>query len=795
MITQSDIQTLYQQYKGKYKAKIQNEGIPILEKWKKYRNKILSGTITLDEYTNRVPNEYLCNFAENGTKFFGDSHAGQATHFMIKINTDGTYFLEKWGVNIKNKYANKQEAEAYFDSYIKPLLYDIVNCKDYNALITVANSVNFQQYHSKNTLLKIILLESLVRKNVNFYSTFLMMYEPSVINYLYTEFGLSGTTNNRIQKNYEVLKKCYEMLGITETDKNIETSYEVYQMLLDVCKKHGFFQPKNNTTDNEIKEGKDNMSQEKDSTPKNLSNKFPKNLILYGPPGTGKTYNSIIYAVAIVEGRTLEDVQKQAKNDYSAVKSSYDKYIEEGKIAFTTFHQSYGYEDFIEGIKPESDNNGDITYNVKNGVFKDFCENAASTIITRNISNASIGNNPTFWKVSLKGTGANAIRTDCLKNNRIRIAFDSYGKEITEETDFSNEGGRNVLNAFIYGMKQGDIILSCFTNNSIDAIGVITGDYEWDENLPDYKRIRKVEWLVKREIKDIDKHNGNKTFTLGTVYRLNDIDKEWIYKIIEEENGKTDNIEKSDNDSPRVFIIDEINRGNISKIFGELITLIEDTKRLGQKEEMKAKLPYSQKEFGVPNNVYILGTMNTADRSISLIDTALRRRFAFKEMMPDSDLLDGVMVDNTINVKNVLDTINKRIEYLYDREHQIGHSFFMKLNDNRTMENLSDIFKDKIIPLLQEYFYDDYEKIRLVLGDNQKKDENTQFIKKVQKKSKDLFGDDKDNDFDDKAVFEINYGAFKDPQSYRFLANGQIKDTESDDGNTAQAEAAATENE
>ncbi|MFK0483670.1 McrB family protein, partial [Campylobacter jejuni] len=164
---------------------------------------------------------------------------------------------------------------------------------------------------------------------------------------------------------------------------------------------------------------------------------------------------------------------------------------------------------------------------------------------------------------------------------------------------------------------------------------------------------------------------------------------------------------------PYIIIIDEINRGNVSKIFGELITLIEASKRIGEKEELKVTLPYSGKEFGVPKNVYIIGTMNTADRSITSLDTALRRRFEFIEMMPDVSKLS--MDCEGINLQELLKAINTRIEYLLDREKTIGHAFFVSVEN---LEDLKKVFQNKIIPLLQEYFYNDYALINAVLNHN-----------------------------------------------------------------------------
>ena len=212
----------------------------------------------------------------------------------------------------------------------------------------------------------------------------------------------------------------------------------------------------------------------------------------------------------------------------------------------------------------------------------------------------------------------------------------------------------------------------------------------------------------------------------------------------------------NENTPKYAIFIDEINRGNISKIFGELITLIEPSKRLGADDEIMVELPYSKEKFGVPSNLYIIGTMNTADRSIALMDTALRRRFEFVEMMPEYSDLKEVA---DINIGKMLKTINERIEYLYDRDHTIGHAYFINVSDLKTLAN---VFKNKILPLLQEYFYDDWEKIRLVLGDSQ-------FIKE-KKPANALFKSGTDY-INDKILYEIDKEAFYDKQNYLKIYN------------------------
>lgn len=372
-----------------------------------------------------------------------------------------------------------------------------------------------------------------------------------------------------------------------------------------------------------------------------------KNMILYGPPGTGKTYITATYAVLICGWYTLDTLKNM---NHSKIMEIYHELEQEGRIGFTTFHQSYGYEDFIEGIRPVLDK---------------------------------------------------------------------------EKTDAQNQS---------------------------------------------------------EEQKSEKSRNLEYTMEAG------------VFKAFCEKA-------KEESEKPYVFIIDEINRGNISRIFGELITLIEESKRKGEADERSVILPYSGLPFSVPSNVYIIGTMNTADRSIALLDTALRRRFSFVEMMPDTEVLKDIKIEVPkmpdavdkkagnastagektgnaagnegkiiIDVQKLLEIINQRIEVLYDREHTIGHAYFCGLKENATLDGLKNIFKKSVLPLLQEYFFDDYEKIAMVLGDNQKRNRNYKFI--VEDNGKDihtLFGKELETDMLDMLQhkrYMINEKAFDYAESY-----------------------------
>lgn len=489
------------------------------------------------------------------------------------------------------------------------------------------------------------------------------------------------------------------------------------------------------------------------------STMYAKNNILYGPPGTGKTYNTVIYAVAIIENCSIESLYTE---DYQTILKRYNDYKEKGQINFTTFHQSFGYEEFIEGIKPALDEEQDeqIQYRIEAGIFKEFCKNAQQLKVTNN--NKALQMEARVWKVSLGGSGMNDLKNDCFKNNRIRIGWDYFGEDLTESEKDPSGNVKDILNSFYDGMSVGDIVFSLADQKHIDAIGVITGEPEWLSDVEHYKRSRSVKWLAKGIHENVYDLNGKKNLTQRTVYELKRITIDRVNELILK-HSQDKQIIVEENKKNYVFIIDEINRGNISKILGELITLIEPTKRLGAKEQMKVILPYSKEEFGVPQNVYILGTMNTADRSIAMMDTALRRRFRFIEMMPDVKLLEGIKV-GTIDIQRMVDAINKRIEVLYDREHTIGHAYFMGLKSEPTIENLENIFKNAIIPLLQEYFYEDYSKIQLILGDNAKANE-LKFILDTPVQMKAVFKANPDIDIPE-YKYSIQLAAFKKSASY-----------------------------
>lgn len=426
----------------------------------------------------------------------------------------------------------------------------------------------------------------------------------------------------------------------------------------------------------------------------------PLNQILYGPPGTGKTYNTINKALEIL------GVETQGKSR-AELKAQFDEFRQNGQIEFVTFHQSFSYEEFVEGIKPifkkknENEKTDKMEYEIANGIFKKICKAAQEKIINFKETGKK-DFYPAFYK-KLKKDGP--ITYD-------KIKFEIDEKVTSEATNKEFKSG----NITIYSSKLESIL------NNIKAL-----DNE------------KFDDIITQEIKPTEQYEKD------NIGRYKAIVRYYFDKYLPDESRRHNYI----------LIIDEINRGNISKILGELITLIEPSKRIGGDEELRVTLPYSNESFGVPSNLYIIGTMNTADRSIALLDTALRRRFEFVEMMPEPELLKNIWIvkdteqrdnENQVIPENrieeldkymseksnflyqILNSINNRIEFLLDREHTIGHAFFFEKakfykNDELewyelTLESLKEIFVKKIIPLLQEYFYDDYAKIDAVLNGN-----------------------------------------------------------------------------
>lgn len=355
-------------------------------------------------------------------------------------------------------------------------------------------------------------------------------------------------------------------------------------------------------------------------TPVSLTN-IPLNQILYGPPGTGKTYATVERALEIFVQAGL----RNSGNTRQEQLRCFNNLVQDGHIRFVTFHQSFCYEDFVEGIRAVTDDDGKISYEVKDGIFKELCTEA-------------------------RGTAGEAVSL------------------------------------------------------------------------------------------------------------------------------------------PYVLIIDEINRGNVSRIFGELITLLEDSHRASldkdsyQRDTVTVRLPYSRDSFSVPENIYIIGTMNTADQSLTGLDVALRRRFAFTEMPPRPELLQSRRLEGTtVTLGDLLDCLNQRIAALLDKEHCLGHAYFMGLGDSVSVAELSDVFKKHIVPLLEEYFFADWEKIQWVLNDHRKA-LSCRFVIQEETQMARLFGDDVRLP-ESAESWRWNQSAFEDMNAYvQIVDAGMAAESPDEDG-------------
>ncbi|NWE78114.1 McrB family protein [Pseudomonas yamanorum] len=421
----------------------------------------------------------------------------------------------------------------------------------------------------------------------------------------------------------------------------------------------------------------------------------PLNRILFGPPGTGKTYRSVAESVAIVESVALADVLNTAA--YTDTKARFDHYRKEGQIDFVTFHPSYSYQDFVEGIRPDTVD-GQLSYQVEPGILK-------------RIADAATAN----WHASLQTAGTTLSDTE---------RFDRAFEQVLEDVEEATSG---FVQATLYNKTKVNVRVSVREKSLL-----LTKPGSNTQFSVAKSQLRKL-WANRANInKPADTGIHTRSSYYAALKLLEETDLELGQPVVHTPITL----------KRYVLIIDEINRGNIAKIFGELITLIEDDKRLGERNELTVRLPYSPDElpFGLPPNLYLLGTMNTADRSIALLDTALRRRFDFRELMPDASILEGKVVEG-INLQTLLDTLNRRIVFLVGRNHTLGHAYLTDVKDFGALESR---FFNRIIPLLQEYFFDDWAKIRLVFKDSGKKQYALQIVREYEEDALEVLGDDID---------------------------------------------------
>lgn len=478
------------------------------------------------------------------------------------------------------------------------------------------------------------------------------------------------------------------------------------------------------------------------------STSAPLNQILFGPPGTGKTYSTIDKTLEI-----LDPSFARSTGDRKQRKARFDTFLKDERVRFVTFHQSFSYEDFVEGLRAISDEEEGLSYVVESGVFKRLCDDARVSAVQ---PAWSVRSHPRIWKISIDGAGVTPSKTYCLEHGEARIGWGNTGslKADLKASEYYESLGtvdKRTLRYFAEEVVVGDILLCIHSASEIGAVGVVTSDYMFDDAPPspvhkDYKHVRQVKWLYRDVRLPIQPLNDNRQFTLPTVYSMDRLTWGDLLAYLEKSGRKPVATEiLSTERKPYVLVIDEINRGNVSRIFGELITLVETSKREGADEALSVDLPYSKKPFSVPDNVYLIGTMNTADRSLSGMDIALRRRFVFNEMLPQPSLLETVLI-GSLQVSKLLEVMNARIEALLDREHCLGHAYFMALEKDPSLDRLSGIFRNQVMPLLQEYFFDDWQRIQWVLNDHRKarKSLGHCFVYQRQRDVHALFGEEVD---------------------------------------------------
>jgi len=627
---------------------------------------------------------------------------------------------------------------------------------------------------------------------------FLFLSDPKVHFFIKTE------EVSKLLKLFNLDKFNNDSLASEEYNRVQRLAGELYQLLVDdglaprdmIDVQSFVWSALHTPVDGDLPEKAPEPTQISTSQLENIMTPYPLNQILYGPPGTGKTYITAERAVQICDGISPAN--------RAVLMQRYQELIAEKRISFVSFHQSFSYEEFIEGIRPELAGQADseqeqLIYKIEDGLFKRICS-LAQTAVDDLQRPKAVGidlKGKKFYKMSVGGKYDPEVESFCFENEYLALGWggDVDFTRLPKEKDWKpardaikqlmvEKGSEHANKRFaiqaMFWFKDyvdvGDIVVIPKGLSQVQAIGQVTGEYEYRPDLipgEGYEHFRKVKWLIKDAAIPVEKLWA-KQFSQQSIYTLRPahLNMAYLEKLLGGDGGG-DQLTEAER---YVLIIDEINRANISKVLGELITLIEPDKRLGMTNEVTVKLPYSREEFGMPANLHIVGTMNTADRSLALMDTALRRRFEFEEMMPDYDLLAGIEVGE-IKIDQLLQTMNQRIEALYDREHTIGHAFFMPLKKEPTIDNLASIFNHKIIPLLAEYFFEDWQKIRLVLGDNQKTDRpEVQFISEeaLENNGSVLFGNSTDlamYGLDRVHQYVRNKEALTDPDAYVGIYN------------------------